>query len=118
MANSRIRSLRWLAPVAVVGAVGLAACGDESASDSTRTVGAATTDNRAALDHEASVYVDMLEERASANTDNRAALDHEASVYVDMLEERASANTDNRAALAHEAGVYVDMLEERASAGR
>jgi hypothetical protein len=91
MADSRIRSLRWLAPVVVVGAVGLAACGDESASDSTRTVDAATTDNRAALAHDAGVYVDMLEERASASSGNRAALAHDAGVYVDMLEERAGA---------------------------
>jgi hypothetical protein len=34
---------------------------------------------------------DMLEERASASSGNRAALAHEAGVYVDMLEERASA---------------------------
>jgi hypothetical protein len=91
MSSSRIRSLRWLAPVVVVGAVGLAACGDEGASDSTRTVGAGSTSNRAALAHEAEVYVDMLEEQASTSSGNRAALAHEAAVYVDMLEEQARA---------------------------
>ncbi len=38
MADYRIKTLSWLAPLALVGSVGLAACGDEDASESTRTV--------------------------------------------------------------------------------
>ena len=38
MAENRIRKLGWLAPLALVVAGGLAACGDEDASD-TRTAG-------------------------------------------------------------------------------
>jgi hypothetical protein len=91
MSNSRIRSLRWLAPAVVVGAVGLAACGGEGASDSTRTVDAGTTGNRAALAHEAEVYVDTLAGQASTSTGNRAALAYEAEVYVDTLAARARA---------------------------
>lgn len=40
MADNRIRKLGWLAPLALVVAGGLAACGDEDASD-TRTAGSA-----------------------------------------------------------------------------
>jgi hypothetical protein len=40
MAENRIRKLGWLAPLALVVAGGLAACGDEDASD-TRTAGSA-----------------------------------------------------------------------------
>ena len=39
MASTKHRALRWLAPVALVGVVGLAACGDDEA-DSTRTANA------------------------------------------------------------------------------
>jgi hypothetical protein len=39
MASTKHRALRWLAPVALVGVVGLAACGDDEA-DSTRTADA------------------------------------------------------------------------------
>jgi hypothetical protein len=39
MSKFKIASLRWLAPVALVGAVGLAACGDEDATEGSRTAG-------------------------------------------------------------------------------
>jgi hypothetical protein len=37
MTNSSKRALRWVAPVALVGAMGLAACGDGSSAETART---------------------------------------------------------------------------------
>lgn len=37
MTISRKRAVRWVAPVALVGAMGLAACGDGSSAETTRT---------------------------------------------------------------------------------
>ncbi len=45
MADFKIKTLSWLAPLALVGTVGLAACGDDDASESTRTVSPAAVAN-------------------------------------------------------------------------
>ena len=37
MTNSKIRTLRWIAPVAMAGVLGFAACGGESAAEDART---------------------------------------------------------------------------------
>jgi hypothetical protein len=37
MTNSSKRALRWAAPVALVGVMGLAACGDDSSAETART---------------------------------------------------------------------------------
>ena len=42
MSNFKIKSLKWVAPVAMVGVLGLAACGDEDASESTKTADVAS----------------------------------------------------------------------------
>jgi hypothetical protein len=55
MATHRIKSLRWLAPMAVAGALGLAACGGGDPSDTVEV----RSGNRAALLAEAERYVDQ-----------------------------------------------------------
>jgi hypothetical protein len=47
MSNHTIMSLRWLAPMALVGALGLGACGGDDPPD----VGEIGTSNRAAQAH-------------------------------------------------------------------
>lgn len=62
MATHRIKSLRWLAPMAmVVGAFGLAACGGDDPPDAVE-VGSG---NRAAQLTEAERYVDLQRDRGS-----------------------------------------------------
>jgi hypothetical protein len=67
MANHKSRSLRWLAPVALVGAVGLAACGDDDTTESTRTVGAAAIGSDRHLENQAAEIAER-----SAELDNAA----------------------------------------------
>ncbi|HEX6568195.1 MAG TPA: hypothetical protein VF015_03490 [Acidimicrobiales bacterium] len=59
MSSYTMKSVRWLAPLALVGVVGLAACGDETASEA-----AVGSGNRAALAAEAERYVDLQQGRA------------------------------------------------------
>jgi hypothetical protein len=61
MAAHRIVSLRWLAPMVMVGALGLAACGGDDSRD-TVEVGSR---NRAAQAHEAERYVELQMDRGS-----------------------------------------------------
>jgi hypothetical protein len=74
------RALRWAAPVALVGALGLAACGDSAAPN-----------NRAAVQGQADAYVEQQQDRASENTDSENApiLPHYSE------NSRASENTDS-----------------------
>jgi hypothetical protein len=55
MATHRIESVKWLAPMAVLGALGLAACSGGDPSDTVET----SSGNRAALLAEAERYVDQ-----------------------------------------------------------
>jgi hypothetical protein len=62
MATHRIKSLGWLAPIAVVvGAFGLAACGDDDPPDTVEI----SSGNRAAQLTEADRYVDLQKDRGS-----------------------------------------------------
>lgn len=89
MASTKHRAVKWLAPVALVGVVGLAACGDDDA-DSARTAGvdaAAVGSDRhlenQAAEAEASVgEADVSTADAGPNVweaGNRAAAEYEAS---------------------------------------
>ena len=114
MSNYKIRSLRWLAPVVIVGAVGLAACGDEDASESAETVDAAAADigSDRHLDNQAAEIAERSERAATARLAGQA----EAQRYVDLQQERAQAGSGNGAALSAEAERYVDLQQERAQA--
>jgi hypothetical protein len=62
MATHRIKSLGWLAPIAVVvGAFGLAACGDDDPPDTVEI----SSGNRAAQLTEADRYVGLQKDRGS-----------------------------------------------------
>jgi hypothetical protein len=94
MAGNRIRKLGWLAPLALVGAVGVAACGgDEDASDTVRT--ASVEASRGSDQHlfnlaaeiEASSAVEgsdvHLHNQAAEAAEQQAQLDNAAETYGD-----------------------------------
>ena len=98
MSKLTIRSRRWLAPVALVAALGLAACGDDDADVSAGSVetesAGAEASYRAAQRNAAEQYVDSLEARAeSASAGNLAAQRHNAEQYVESLQDRARATS-------------------------
>jgi hypothetical protein len=72
MESTKHRALRWLAPVALVGVVGLAACGDAEA-DSTRTVeaGAVVVGSDRHLENQAA-EAELKARTAAANTEAEA----------------------------------------------
>jgi hypothetical protein len=76
------RALRWLVPVALVGALGAAACGTDS-----RDVAEALVTERSRSASFRSVPA--IERAASPTAGNRAALENEADQYVEWLESRA-----------------------------
>jgi hypothetical protein len=89
MARSKHRAVKWLAPVALVGVVGLAACGDDDA-DSTRTADASVAavgsdqhlENQAA---EAAVKARVAEAAGSdRHLENQAAEAANRSAPVDV----------------------------------
>ena len=63
MSNYRTKSLKWLAPVALVGVVGLAACGDKAEQLVNRELA-----YRAAAAHQAEQYVEQQKQRAESNS--------------------------------------------------
>lgn len=99
MSNHRMRSLRLLAPVALVGALGLAACGDQDASEAASGAAAAPSYRDASAAEQAR-YVDLQRDRAAAA---RASSSPEAAY---------------REALAAEEARYVDFQRDRAAAAR
>jgi hypothetical protein len=70
-----IRTWRWLAPVALVGVVGLAACGDDDASVSTRTadVGAAAGSDQHLENQAAEIAVRSAAAGSDRHLENLAA---------------------------------------------
>jgi hypothetical protein len=61
MPTHRIKSLKWLAPVAIVGTLGLAACGGDDPADAVEV----SSGNRAAQLTDAQRYVDLQKDRGS-----------------------------------------------------
>jgi hypothetical protein len=61
MSNHRIRSFKWLAPAAMVGAVGLAACGSDGSPETVDL----SSRNPAAQAHEAERYVELQKDGES-----------------------------------------------------
>ncbi|HLM28609.1 MAG TPA: hypothetical protein VK360_01705 [Acidimicrobiales bacterium] len=91
MSNFKIKSLRWLAPVALVGAVGLAACGDEDATVSAKPASADAAAVAVGSDRHLENLSAEIAERAAERSAGRA----QAERYVDLQQDRAQANTDN-----------------------
>jgi hypothetical protein len=86
MSNFKIRSLRWLAPVALVGALGLAACGDEDATVSAAPASAGVVSGSDR--HLENLSADIAERMAE-----RAAGRAEAERYVQLQQDRAQASS-------------------------
>jgi hypothetical protein len=61
MSNYRIKPLKWLAPEAIVGALGVAACGGDDQPDTVEV----SSGNRAAQLADAERYVDLQKDRGS-----------------------------------------------------
>ena len=83
MSYFRTRALRWAAPVALVGVIGLTACGDDANSVKAETVaerpGSSAASFRASQAAEAERYVELQQDRAaSISSSNRASLAAEA----------------------------------------
>ena len=111
MASTKHRAVKWLAPVALVGVVGLAACGDDDA-DSARTAGvdAAAVGSDRHLENqaaEAAVNARVAEAAGSDRHLENQAAEAEASVgEADVSTADAGPNVweaGNRAAAEYEA---------------
>lgn len=133
-----MKSLRWVAPVALVGAIGLAACGDGDDAVSARTadlnaeVGSDQhLENQAAdiarrssdvigsdrhLENQAADIAERSSTPTAVSPTNRAAYAAEAELYVELQMRRAAeANSANRSALAADAERYVELQLSRAA---
>jgi hypothetical protein len=121
------RALRWAAPVALVGALGLAACGDNDDTQAVR-VAAPSAAGLGSDQHLANKAEELARASAVAGSDqhlsNRAAeLANEQRAYQaasDRLTAQAeqyqrSVAAGNRAAQMAQAESYVDQLERAAS---
>src|ERR671911_406673 len=123
MTNYKIRTLRWIAPVAMAGVLGFAACGGESAAEDARTEarvasrGSDTHLYNQAEQVQGEAQAAHLERVASA----RAAAAAEQAELDAKLEGSAKASgvsSGNRAALAAEAKRYVEQLEANAKSAQ
>jgi hypothetical protein len=88
MSKFTIKSLRWLAPVALVGTLGLAACGDEDATVSAETadVGAAVGSDR----HLENLAAEIAE-RSEVNGSDR----HLENLAAEIAEQSEASGSDS-----------------------
>ena len=136
MTNSRIRTLRWIAPVAMAGVLGFAACGGESAAEDARTEARVVSRgsdthlyNQAEAIAERSLsrgsdthlfnQADQAERVAQAEhldrvASARAAAAAELDAKLEGSAKTAGVSSGNRAALAAQAERYVEQLEANA----
>jgi hypothetical protein len=127
MSNMSKRALRWAAPVALVGAIGLAACGDgDSDSDAaTANVPTRVYDYLASDDHRVNASTAEVPTNSDANIANPIEAGNRAVAVAEQIERQAhldgqakthssSSATSNRAAVKGQADAYVDSLEARA----
>jgi hypothetical protein len=135
MTNSKIRTLRWIAPVAMAGVLGFAACGGESAAEDARTEARVVSRgsdthlyNQAEAIAERSVsrgsdthlynQADQAERVAQAEHLDRvasaraaaAAEQAELDAKLEGSAKTAGVSSGNRAALAAQAERYVEQL--------
>ncbi|HEX2563454.1 MAG TPA: hypothetical protein VHK25_06045 [Acidimicrobiales bacterium] len=119
MTNSRIRTLRWIAPVAMAGVLGFAACGGESAAEDARTEarvvsrGSDTHLYNQADQAERVAQAEHLDRVASARA-AAAAEQAELDAKLEGSAKTAGVSSGNRAALAAQAERYVEQLEANA----
>jgi hypothetical protein len=115
MTNSRIRTLRWIAPVAMAGVLGFAACGGESAAEDARTEarvvsrGSDTHLYNQADQAERVAQAEHLDRVASARA-AAAAEQAELDAKLEGSAKTAGVSSGNRAALAAQAERYVEQL--------
>jgi hypothetical protein len=129
------RALRWAAPVALVGALGLAACGDNDDTEAVRVaapsvaglgsdqhlnnaadeIARAQRANEAASDR-LTAQAEQYERSSPAAVSNRAAQMAQAESYVDQ-QVRAASSSGNRAAQMAQADAYVQQQQDRAESG-
>jgi hypothetical protein len=119
MTNSRIRTLRWIAPVAMAGVLGFAACGGESAAEDARTEtrvasrGSDTHLYNQAEQVQREAQAEHLDRVASARA-AAAAEQAELDAKLEGAAKTAGVSSGNRAALAAQAERYVEQLEANA----
>jgi hypothetical protein len=135
------RALRWTAPVALVGALGLAACGGND-SDEAISINAGPVAHASGLDNHLDIRAKQLAReraeqqlldrqagsneadaaqraaeaasvRAAEQAERSAHLEGQANTYSGTDVPKVSA-TGNRAALKAQASSYVDQLQDRA----
>jgi hypothetical protein len=128
MAKIRTRTLRWVAPLAIAGVVGLAACGDEDATRSTAgaEVGVLTPGSDQHLENMANEIGAIRSQQAASARLTAEAEAHKAATIAaaagsdQHLENQAAAIEavagTNRASQRAEADNYVSSLEQRADA--
>ena len=121
------RALRWAAPVALVGALGLAACGDNDDTEAVR-VAAPSVAGLGSDQHLANQAEELARASASAGSDqhlnNRAAeLTRQARAYraasarltAQAEQYERSVEAGYRAALKAQADAYVQQQQDRAA---
>jgi hypothetical protein len=119
MTSSRIRTLRWIAPVAMAGVLGFAACGGESAAEDARTetrvasLGSDTHLYNQAEQVQREAQAEHLDRVASARA-AAAAEQAELDAKLEGAAKTAGVSSGNRAALAAQAERYVEQLEANA----
>src|ERR687897_2075086 len=119
MTNSKIRTLRWIAPVAMAGVLGFAACGGASAAEDARTEarvvsrGSDTHLYNQADQAERVAQAEHLDRVASARA-AAAAEQAELDAKLEGSAKTAGVSSGNRAALAAQGERYVEQLEANA----
>jgi hypothetical protein len=112
MSSFKLRTCRWLAPVALVGALGLAACGDDDASVST---GAADVGAAAGSDQHLVNQAAEIAERSDAAVGSDQHLENQAAEIADRSDSDApnAWEAGDRAASARLTGEAERYLESQ-----
>jgi hypothetical protein len=126
--RNRTRKLRWVVPLAIVGAAGLAACGDEDATRTTAGAAVAVADVAGSDVHLANQAAELRAERANRAASERLAgqadARHAATVaaaagsdmhLANQAAEIASRETTSLGSDVHLANLAADV-EKRAAA--
>ena len=129
------RALRWAAPVALVGALGLAACGNGDDTEAVRAAAPSVAglgsdqhlNNAADEIARAQRANEAASARLAGEAERQAHLDGNAETYANLSAESASglaeeqaatvasAAPNNRAAIQAQADTYVEQQQDRAS---
>jgi hypothetical protein len=93
MSGSKFRAWRWLAPVALVGSVGLAACGDEDATVSTSAADVGASDVAGSDRHLENQAADIAE-RSITVSGSDVHLENQAAEIAEEMRQDQAALTD------------------------